>query len=163
MDFADLLAVAKNITHGAVIAVARILDSLLICRRQDVLLPNDRSARFGQFIDPVELHVPTAFGGSMVTLCRADKPISGDLGSVAKGHHERAIVRRGGTALEGPHSQPMAGDPIMNMRARVAQCRLLAQHTSDSRTAKILLQMADEGEQDIERLEKERTRDSDAQ
>ena len=44
----------------------------------------------------------------------------------------------------------------MNMRARVAQCRLLAQHTTDERAARILLQMAGEGEKDIERLERER-------
>lgn len=51
----------------------------------------------------------------------------------------------------------MAEDPIMNMRARVAQCRLLAQHTTDARAAKILVQMADEGEKDIKRLEQARS------
>lgn len=51
----------------------------------------------------------------------------------------------------------MATDPIMNMRARVAQCRRLAEHITDARTAQILCQMADEGEADIKRLEQERS------
>lgn len=45
---------------------------------------------------------------------------------------------------------------IANMRARVAKCRSLANATTDPRTAKILNQMADEGEADIRRLEAER-------
>jgi hypothetical protein len=38
------------------------------------------------------------------------------------------------------------------MRARVAQCRRLADGTTDARTATILRGMADEGEADINRL-----------
>lgn len=41
---------------------------------------------------------------------------------------------------------------ISNMRARVAKCRALAKATSDERTRKTLLQMADEGDADIKRL-----------
>jgi hypothetical protein len=41
---------------------------------------------------------------------------------------------------------------IEKMRGRVAQCRRLAQSTTDLRTAKILNGMADEGEADIKRL-----------
>jgi hypothetical protein len=44
---------------------------------------------------------------------------------------------------------------IVKMRARVAQCRRLANGTTDTRTASILQGMADEGEADIERLLKE--------
>lgn len=44
---------------------------------------------------------------------------------------------------------------IAKMRGRVAQCRSLAQSTSDPRTAKILNGMADEGEADIDRLLRE--------
>ena len=46
---------------------------------------------------------------------------------------------------------------IAKMKARVAQCRQLAAGTTDSRTAKILRTMADEGEADIARLQAERT------
>ena len=38
------------------------------------------------------------------------------------------------------------------MRSRVEQCRRLAQATSDERAAKILRDMADEGEADVKRL-----------
>jgi len=41
---------------------------------------------------------------------------------------------------------------IANMRARVKRCRWLADHTTDPATAKVLRQMADEGEADIGRL-----------
>ena len=44
---------------------------------------------------------------------------------------------------------------IANMRARVDMCRRLAETTHDERTAKILRQMADEGDADIRRLEAE--------
>jgi hypothetical protein len=46
---------------------------------------------------------------------------------------------------------------IAKMRARVAQCRQLANSISDPRAAKILRQMADEGEADIKRLEAEKS------
>lgn len=42
---------------------------------------------------------------------------------------------------------------LAKMRGRVEQCRRLAKMTTDSRTAAILRQMADEGETDIKRLE----------
>jgi hypothetical protein len=41
---------------------------------------------------------------------------------------------------------------IAKMRARVAQCRRLAEATTDPRTANILRGMADEGDADIKRL-----------
>ena len=41
---------------------------------------------------------------------------------------------------------------IAKMRERVLRCRRLADGTTDSRTAKILRAMADEGEADIARL-----------
>jgi len=44
-------------------------------------------------------------------------------------------------------------DVLANMRARVEQCRRLANSTTDKRTATILLQMAEEGEADIKRME----------
>jgi hypothetical protein len=42
---------------------------------------------------------------------------------------------------------------IAKMRARVAQCRRLAATITDAQAARILRQMADEGEADIKRLE----------
>lgn len=45
---------------------------------------------------------------------------------------------------------------IANMRARIERCRRLASHIIDERTAKILRDMADEGEADLRRLESER-------
>ena len=42
---------------------------------------------------------------------------------------------------------------IANMRARIDMCRRLADSTHDERTAKILRQMAAEGEDDIRRWE----------
>lgn len=42
------------------------------------------------------------------------------------------------------------------MAARIEQCRRLANATTDERTAQILRQMADEGEQDMQRLKAER-------
>ena len=50
---------------------------------------------------------------------------------------------------------------IKKMRARVAKARLLATYVNDPRTTKTLLQMAEEGEADIRRLEAER-RDEDS-
>ena len=38
------------------------------------------------------------------------------------------------------------------MRGRVEQCRRLARATTDDRTAKVLNQIADEGEADIARI-----------
>ena len=42
---------------------------------------------------------------------------------------------------------------IRKMKARVAQARRLASYVNDPRTTKTLLQMAEEGEADIRRLE----------
>jgi hypothetical protein len=47
----------------------------------------------------------------------------------------------------------MADDVLKRMKARVAQCRRLADATTDARAAKILRQMADEGEADVKRIE----------
>ena len=47
-------------------------------------------------------------------------------------------------------------DPIERMAARIKQCRRLAKATTDERTARILLQMADDGEHDMKRLQAER-------
>jgi hypothetical protein len=41
---------------------------------------------------------------------------------------------------------------IKKMRGRVEQCRRLAKGTTDAHTAKVLNDMADEGEADIKRL-----------
>lgn len=41
---------------------------------------------------------------------------------------------------------------IRKMRGRVEQCRRLARSTTDERTARLLNEMADEGEADIARL-----------
>lgn len=46
-------------------------------------------------------------------------------------------------------------DLIRKMRGRVEQCRRLARSTTDSATAAVLNQMANEGEADIERVLKE--------
>ena len=42
-----------------------------------------------------------------------------------------------------------------NMRERIDKCRRLAKHVNDPRTTLALLQMADEGEADLARLEAE--------
>jgi hypothetical protein len=44
------------------------------------------------------------------------------------------------------------GELIAKMRGRVEQCRRLARSTTDQHTRTVLLQMADEGEADIQRL-----------
>lgn len=49
--------------------------------------------------------------------------------------------------------RPMADDVLKRMKARVAQCRRLAEATTDQRAAKILRQMADEGEADIKKMQ----------
>ena len=49
----------------------------------------------------------------------------------------------------------MSLDVIENMRGRAAYCRLIADGISDARTAKILRDMADEIEADVQRLEVE--------
>ena len=42
---------------------------------------------------------------------------------------------------------------IARMRRRIDMCRRLAKTTTDQRTADILMHMADDSEQDIDRLE----------
>lgn len=44
---------------------------------------------------------------------------------------------------------------IKHIRARVERARRLAQYVNDSRTTEALLQMAQEGESDLEKLEAE--------
>jgi hypothetical protein len=46
-------------------------------------------------------------------------------------------------------------DVISHMRARVEQCRRLAEMITDERAAAILRQMAEDGEADLKRLEAE--------
>jgi hypothetical protein len=46
----------------------------------------------------------------------------------------------------------MSEEVVANMRARVEQCRRLAKHVSDQRTAETLRKMAEEVESDIRRL-----------
>jgi hypothetical protein len=50
----------------------------------------------------------------------------------------------------------VSDDPIMNMRGRAQQCRRLAHSIADRKTVGVLLQMANDIEKDIKRLEKER-------
>jgi hypothetical protein len=47
----------------------------------------------------------------------------------------------------------MSDDLRKNMRARVDQCRRLANHINDPRTTEALLKMAQEGEADLAKLE----------
>lgn len=48
-----------------------------------------------------------------------------------------------------------AAELIRKMRARVEQARRLAKYINDPRTTEALMQMAEEGEADIRRLEEE--------
>ena len=50
----------------------------------------------------------------------------------------------------------MDGDVIANIRSRVERCRRLAASTTDRQVATVLLQMAEEGETDLRRLESQR-------
>jgi hypothetical protein len=61
------------------------------------------------------------------------------------------------------YGNPVPDDVIANIRARIAQCRRLADLITDERTAAILRQMAEEGEADVRRLEaKQHGRDQQA-
>jgi hypothetical protein len=51
-------------------------------------------------------------------------------------------------------------DLISHMRARVEQCRRLAEMITDERAAAILKQMAEEGEADLRRLEAQQTQEA---
>ena len=53
----------------------------------------------------------------------------------------------------------MDQDVIANIRSRVARCRRLAASTTDRQVAAVLLQMAEEGDADLERLTSEQTQD----
>ena len=46
----------------------------------------------------------------------------------------------------------MDDDIVSNIRGRVARCRRLAASTTDRQVAAVLLQMADEGEADLQKL-----------
>ena len=47
---------------------------------------------------------------------------------------------------------PVDGETISNIKDRIAQCRRLAEFTTDQRVATILLQMAEEAEADLRRI-----------
>jgi hypothetical protein len=55
----------------------------------------------------------------------------------------------------------MDEDVIANIRNRVERCRRLAASTTDRQVAAVLLQMAEEGDADLNRLRSERTQDGD--
>jgi hypothetical protein len=50
----------------------------------------------------------------------------------------------------------MSDDPLVNMHERMVKCRWLAHQILDVQATQALLQMADEIERDIKRLEAER-------
>ena len=50
----------------------------------------------------------------------------------------------------------MKDDPLDHMRSRIEQCRRLAGMITDPEAARILRQMAADGEADVKRLEAER-------
>ena len=54
----------------------------------------------------------------------------------------------------------MPDDVIANIRARIAQCRRLAEMITDEQAAAILRQMADDGESDLKRLQREQSQRS---
>lgn len=60
-----------------------------------------------------------------------------------------------GTRLTYVNFIPMDEAALANMRARVAQCRRLADSITDAQAAATLRQMADEGDADIARIEAE--------
>jgi len=53
-------------------------------------------------------------------------------------------------------------DIVSNIRSRVERCRRLAASTTDRQVAAVLLQMAQEGEADIEQLTAEAGRQDDS-
>jgi hypothetical protein len=50
----------------------------------------------------------------------------------------------------------MSDDPLDHMRERIERCRRLANYINDPRTTEALLQMAEQGEQDLAQLLAER-------
>jgi hypothetical protein len=50
------------------------------------------------------------------------------------------------------------GDPLAHMRERIEKCRRLAQYVNDPRTTAALLEMAEQGEVDLQRLLDERVK-----
>lgn len=54
----------------------------------------------------------------------------------------------------------MDEDVVANIRSRVERCRRLAASTTDRQVAAVLLQMAEEGNADLERLAKNRSPDT---
>lgn len=55
-------------------------------------------------------------------------------------------------------SESAEADPLKRMRARITQCRMLANALSEPTASALLRQMADESEADIRKLEAERKR-----
>jgi hypothetical protein len=55
----------------------------------------------------------------------------------------------------GSNGRAMANELIAHMRARVDQCRRLANMITDEKAASVLRKMAEDGEADIARLEAE--------
>ena len=58
VNLANLRAVAKYVTDGAVVAVASIGHSLRVTARKDMSFIKDRTARLRELVDPVQLHRP---------------------------------------------------------------------------------------------------------
>ncbi|MDT9600479.1 hypothetical protein [Sphingosinicella rhizophila] len=54
----------------------------------------------------------------------------------------------------------MSDDPLDHMRERIERCRRLAQYINDPRTTAALLEMAEDGEKDLQRLKAERAQRS---
>ncbi len=50
----------------------------------------------------------------------------------------------------------MSDDPLDHMRERIERCRRLAKYINDPRTTEALLEMAEQGEADLQRLLAER-------
>ena len=46
----------------------------------------------------------------------------------------------------------MSDDPLEHMRERIAMCRRLARNINDPEVARILREMADQGEMDLQKL-----------
>jgi hypothetical protein len=46
----------------------------------------------------------------------------------------------------------MSDDPLQHMRERIEMCRRLARNINDSEVARILREMADQGEIDLQKL-----------
>ncbi|MFL6762474.1 MAG: response regulator [Sphingomicrobium sp.] len=58
MYLADRLSIAQNIAHRAVVTIASVFHRLFVTCREDMLFLDDLTPGLGQFVDPVELHLP---------------------------------------------------------------------------------------------------------